>query len=267
MPVIKLNKKTLTISALVLVVIFLAFYLTRKNQRSENVDNSIVGNVSEKVSQTAATSIVLLKDSFKVEVNPEKKANFATRLSANYEEVGKLDSAAVFSGIAAEDVPNEENLFEAGKQFFNAFSVEPDAQTASGYAEKSEYYLSTLLEKEPGHTEGRVLLGVLFLTTNRTSNGVELLREVVKDNPNHQEANFNLGVNALQAGAFEPAAKYFELIVKQDSSNVQSTFYLALCYQQMGRKSEAVRLLNKVKELDNSPEVQANVDAYLNDIE
>jgi len=127
--------------------------------------------------------------------------------------------------------------------------------------------LNLLLKLDSTHVEGNVLLGVLYLITERTSDGIAILQKVVELNPNHQEANFNLGIHALQAGAFQQASENFETIISQDPDNVQVTFYLALCYQQLDKKDEAVKLFNRVKELDSSAEVQANVDAYLNDIE
>ena len=262
------NNRWIAIGAFALMVIFFGSCgESSSSDKDEAVSNELLGSSTTEENSKVLEQIILLKDSLNIAESPEKRANFATRLADNYVVISKSDSAAYYLGIAAENFPNEENLFEAGKQYFNAYSVEIEEDEVARLAQKSESFLLSLMEYRPEHVEGRVLLGVLYLTTNRVEEGVQLLRKVLESNPGHQEANYNLGVHALQAGAFEPASSYFETIVQQDSANVQSTFYLALCYQQIGRKDEAVRLLNRVKELDSSPEVQANVDAYLNDIE
>ena len=93
-----------------------------------------------------------------------------------------------------------------------------------------------------------------------------LLHEVLIDNPDYAEALYNLGVYAMQSRDFSQAAENFERIIAKDSTQVRANFYLAICYQELGRKDESIILFNRVKELDSSPEVQANVDAYLDDI-
>lgn len=262
----------IAISALALVVLlFLVLKVNRTPVQDKIAETVVV--IPDSTSNEGVDPIISgkftinqLKDSLRLVEDQEKKANFAHHLSVYYKNTGKLDSAAYYEGVAADGFPNEENFLKAGEEYFNAFSLATDAEQADEYRLKSEDYLVKAIAMAPKDPKPKTLLGVLKLASNQGVAGSMLLHEVLIDNPDYAEALYNLGVYAMQSRDFSQAAENFERIIAKDSTQVRANFYLAICYQELGRKDESIKLFNRVKELDSSPEVQANVDAYLDDI-
>ena len=224
------------------------------------------GFSTENAAKWAELSINQLKDSVDLVENHEKKANFAHYLSNRYSGDDQIDSAAYFQGLAAESFPNEENLLDAGTEYFKAFGIAEDETTAIYLSRRSSEYLKKVLVLSPSHEGAKTMLAILAIASDDPQTGVTLLREVLAINPGNADALYNLGVAALQAGDFTTASQQFEKIVVLDSTQTRAYFYLALSYKELGRKEEARAMFEKVKELDSSPEVQADVDAYLDEI-
>ena len=268
------SRKSIYIAIGVLALMVLLFLLINISPSTDEVETTeqevITEDFAPEVEENPLVSgkftINQLKDSVSLIENQEKRANFAHHLSAYYANAGRLDSAAYFEGIAADGFPNEENYLKAGEEYFNAFSLATDADKAEEYRLKSEDYLIKAIALAPDRPEAKTLLAVLKLASDQGVAGSMLLHEVLLTNPDYAEALYNLGVYAMQSRDFSQAATNFERILDSDTTQVRANFYLAICYQELGRTEESISLFNRVKELDSSPEVQANVDAYLDDI-
>jgi Flp pilus assembly protein TadD len=59
----------------------------------------------------------------------------------------------------------------------------------------------------------------------------------------------------------------FTKLIAVNPENSRAHFYLGLSYLELDQKQLAKEHLLKVKELEKDPEVLANVDSYLEDIE
>lgn len=224
------------------------------------------GGGQKNIATLAGLSPDQLKDSLRLLDNKEKKANFAHHLSAYYRSIEQFDSSAYYSGLAANSFPNEENLLKAGTEYFNAYGIAVDEDAARRLSKKSSEYLNGVLDVSPEDEDAKIMLALLSIATGNASAGARILQEVLAINPDNADALYNLGVVALQSGNYAASAQYFERIIQLDSVQVKAYFYLALCYKEMGRTNEAILLFEKVKELDSSPEVHADVDAYLDEI-
>ena len=265
----------LTIGAVVLMVLLYLVVLMMTEVEDppaiegSDIDSTEVAappNNHEIKTDLASLSPYQLKDSLGGVENQEKKANFAHHLSTYYRSIDQIDSSAYYEGLAANNFPNEENLLNAGAEYFNAFGVAEDEVTAKQLSNKSTEYLNRVLAISPDHEGAKTMLAILSIASGNTSDGARILREVLVTNPDNEDALYNLGVVALQSGDFNSAAQQFESIIKLDSTQVRAYFYLALCYKETDRTAESILLFEKVKELDSSPEVQADVDAYLDEI-
>jgi Flp pilus assembly protein TadD len=75
-----------------------------------------------------------------------------------------------------------------------------------------------------------------------------------------------MGILSIQSGQYERAIERFEELVKIDSMHLQGQLLLGVALLNHGDKSKAKEQFEKVKEMNEDPAVQAEVDSYLNDL-
>lgn len=213
--------------------------------------------------------ITSLTENYKKSEDNKKSAIFADSLAVVFKRNNKLDSAAQYFAIAAENMPSKEALIKAGDAYYEAFTyaVAPDkSQKLAGKAR--EYY-----ERVMDQGEGRDILDIkakvamTYIASSDPMKGISLLREILEKDPKHEEAIFNLGMLSIQSNQYEKAIERFEQLVSLYPENLQAQFYLGLSYFEAGRKTMAKKQFEKVKSLDNDPEVQAAADGYLEEIQ
>ncbi|MCF6353060.1 MAG: tetratricopeptide repeat protein [Cyclobacteriaceae bacterium] len=251
----------ITASIATLVLFFQTYWFVDKQKKETEVQASRANNKAI----PKAESIKLLKDSLFVSKSSENYSNFALRLSSSYERIGKYDSAASYKELIANRFSNEENWKNAGLMYYKAF------KNASGEAKEQQMAtkaIACLNKVNPSNSseEVKLALATLYLSYDEEVKAVRLLQEVLTNDGANEEALYGLGIHYFQNNNFKKASRYLSQLVKVDSSHINGMYFLALSNLKSNRLNEAKVLFLKLKLLDISAEVKANVDVHLSDI-
>lgn len=221
----------------------------------------------QNLTDTDLEAIENLKEKLTVSKNIEKSIIFADSLAELYLNVSKYDSAAKFIEIIARNIPNVENWQRAGDTYYEAFSFAMDANKRAEMASKAREYYEKVLEKSPQNLDVKNNLAMTYLSTSNPMQGIMMLREILKQDPENQKALFNMGALSMQSNQYDKAVGHYGKLVELYPENIQARFFLGVSYMETGQKDKAREQFIKVKELDKDPQMQANVDSYLEEIE
>lgn len=206
-----------------------------------------------------------LKDSLVISTIPKNYSNFALRLADFYNEESQYDSAARYYELAAQKVPIEENWVRAGLTYYKAFENASGGEFEKQYASKA---LNCLEKGTTSNSSPKVkrMLAELYLANEKPNEAIALLKQVIATDPTDTLTLYMMGIHAFQLSDYKDATHFLGRLVNVDSTHVNGLYFLAISEMKLGNKEEAKMLFEKVKQLDNSEEVQADADAYLNDI-
>ncbi len=251
----------ITASIAALILFFDTYWFVDKQQKTNN-KQVLIGN-NQPIPE--AEAIKMLKDSLFLSTNPKNYANFALRLSSSYVKTGQYDSAASYKELIAKRFPNEENWKNAGLMYYKAF------KNASGEQEEQQVALKAIacLEKVESDTlpeEVKLALANLYYSYNQANKATHLLQKVLAVDAANQEALYSLGIHFFQNNNFEKARAYLSQLVQVDSTHINGMYYLAVADIKTSNAKEAKMLFEKLKLLDITTEVEANVDDYLHEI-
>jgi outer membrane protein len=225
---------------------------------------SVHGNLTNVAS---AQKIEKLRSRLNGSVSKEIELAVLDSIGHIYMEDNQFDSAAASFVRMSEIVPEKENFAEAGEAYYQAFTFATDAEKSALMGERARFYFEKALEKDPSDLEIKSKIAMTYLSTENPMQGIQILKEVLKIDPENRSAIFNLGVLSVQSGQYDKAIDRFEKLVKLQPDHVQARFYLGVCYKETGKKDKAREQFLEVKRIEKDPEVQANVDQYLKDLE
>ncbi len=251
----------ITASIAALVLFFNAYLFVGKQKKGNNIYKNLI--INKAISE--AESIKLLKDSLFVSKSSENYSTFALRLSSFYERIGNYDSAASYKELIANRFSNEKNWGNAGLMYYKAFKNASGETKEQLMATKAIACLNNISPSNLSE-EVKLALATLYLSYNEEDKAVRLLQEVLINDGANEEALYDLGIHYFQNNNFEKASNYLSQLVKVDSSHINGMYFLALLNLKSNKPNEAKMLLKKIKLLDISAEVKANVDNYLNEI-
>lgn len=277
------TKIIISVGAILLVIgIFLLPKVVVDNKGSSAVQED------EGVEQTGATSanpplneihnapissedeqlLASLRENYKNNEDNKKSAIFADSLAVVFKRNNKLDSAAKYFAVAAEYAPSKEALVRAGDAYYEAFTyaVAPDKSQELGKKAR-DYYERVMEDDGQEMLDVKARVAMTYIASSEPMRGIGLLREILEKDPRHEGAIFNLGMLSIQSNQYEKAIERFEQLVSLYPENLQAQYYLGLSYFEAGRKTMAKKQFEKVKSLDNDPEVQAAADSYLEEIQ
>ncbi|EON75222.1 hypothetical protein ADIS_4393 [Lunatimonas lonarensis] len=211
----------------------------------------------------AQSLIDKLKGEMEIEEDKEKFAIFADSTGAIYAERGKLDSAAYFYGLAADNSPTLEKIEKAGSAFYEAFTYSMDEAKTAALAGKTRAYLNKVLESKPERLDLKTKVAMTYVSTSNPMQGITMLRDILEQDPTNESALFNMGILSMQSGQYKRAAERFEDLVRHHPGNVQGQFYLGVSYFESDQKNKAKKQLEALKELTDDDQILAAVANYL----
>jgi tetratricopeptide (TPR) repeat protein len=221
---------------------------------------------NQEIPRGDAEIISALKASIQKEENQEKTPIFADSLAELYLFYRKFDSAATYFERAAKLDPGEERWIKAGNAYYEAFTYAVDADIADYFGQKIREIFNPVIEEDPSRLDLKTKVGMTWVSSSNPMQGITMLREVLEENPENEEALYNLGILAFQTGQYQTAIERFVSLTRVNENNTQGHFYLGLCYKETGDFEMAKKQFKIVKEMDKSPEVQATVDSYLEEM-
>lgn len=234
-------------------------------EEEADLGNSFEPNAQHNASLTpeAQTLIEKLKGEMEIEEDKEKFAIFADSTGAIYAERGRLDSAAYFYGLAADNAPTIEKLEKAGNAYYEAFTYSMDESKTSALAGKTRSYLNKVLESKPERLDLKTKVAMTYVSSASPMQGITMLREILEQDPTNESALFNMGILSMQSGQYKRAAERFEDLVKYHPGNVQGQFYLGVSYFESDQKNKAKKQLESIRELTDDEQILAAVSNYL----
>ena len=178
----------------------------------------------------------------------------------------RYDSAAKFIEIVATNAPSIENWRRAGDAYYSGFSFAMDAQKKERMGQKAREYYEKVLAESGDDLEVKNNLAMTYVSTTNPMKGIMMLREIITQDPDNETALMSLGALSMQSGQYDKAVERYKALVESNPNHVQARFYLGLCYVQTGQKEKAREQFLKLKDLDDDPQLQAEVDRYLEEI-
>jgi outer membrane protein len=262
----------LIVSAIVIGLIFLLPKAVVENESqmaavdSTKRESAIPAKGHSNVPDSLANSIKTLRAQYLSSSTKEKNAIFADSLRSLYSQSGQFDSAAWFADKAATFFNTIESYLKAGDSYFEAhtFALKPEKQKAM--AEKTQYWLGKVIERNPKSFESRTKIGITYLSTSSPMKGIQMMREVLAEDPKNEFTLFNMGMFSIQSGQNDKAIERLNELLAVNPKHSQGNVLLGVAYLNLGNKDKARQQFEKVKKLDNDPAVQATVDSYLKDL-
>jgi tetratricopeptide (TPR) repeat protein len=259
----------IVVSALLVWLIFKLPKVVVDNESAQLGDSTSVEPSPKShttISPDLKNQISQLRAKFLVVTEKEKNAIFADSLASLYANAGKFDSAAWFSEEAASFFNTPESWIKAGNQYYQAYSFALDENKQRDMADMAQEFYNRVLTDDPDNLDVKTKLAMIYVNSPSPMKGISMLREVLAKDPQNKEAILNMGILSIQSGQYERAIERFEELVKIDSMHLQGQLLLGVALLNHGDKSKAKEQFEKVKEMNEDPAVQAEVDSYLNDL-
>jgi Flp pilus assembly protein TadD len=181
--------------------------------------------------------------------------------------MNQWDSAAYYLGRQAERFETPDNLEKAGEAYFQAQGFAISQNEIEMLGQQARMFFDKVLVQNPQDLEVKTKIGLTYIASSNPMQGIIVLREVLEVDPNNEMALYNMGILSMQSSQWERAVERFTKLIAVNPENSRAHFYLGLSYLELDQKQLAKEHLLKVKELEKDPEVLANVDSYLEDIE
>jgi len=217
------------------------------------------------VPDSEAELIALFKEEFKKAENPEKSANFADSLAITFADLNFHDSAAYYAVQALQLDSTAARLINAADNHFEAFNYAVELEEKEYWGQLSRKYYQSALDNDAQLYDEKAKMALTYLPT-QPMQGVILLREVVEAAPSNRLALYNLGLLSLQSNQFDKAVQRFESLVEAYPDDLEGQFYLGVAYFESGQTADAKSQFQKLQDLDISPEMRSNLEAYMEEL-
>jgi tetratricopeptide (TPR) repeat protein len=143
----------------------------------------------------------------------------------------------------------------SNSQTSNTYSLQRARELAAlGELSEAIAIYEQLSEAEPGRTDVRSDLGMLYQKAGKTDQAIQQFQKVLERDPANLDIHNNLGIAYMQNGIYVKAENEFLTILRIKPDYVQAEVNLGLTYARTGRKDEAIQMLEKalVREPDNA---------------
>jgi len=143
----------------------------------------------------------------------------------------------------------------SNSQTSNTYSLQRARELAAlGELSEAIAIYEQLSEAEPGRTDVRSDLGMLYQKAGKTDQAIQQFQKVLERDPANLDIHNNLGIAYMQNGIYVKAENEFLTILRIKPDYVQAEVNLGLTYARTGRKDEAIQMLEKalVMEPDNA---------------
>lgn len=176
---------------------------------------------------------------------------------------GRFDSVLVYRERAIRLQDDEATQFAAGEAAYFAYSVAQSPKRQGALAAAAQQHYKAVLAKNPKRLDAKTHLALTYVSGPAPMQGISLLREVIAADPQNQEALYQLGILSMQSSQYDKAVGRFLQILSKHPDDTKARFYLGLAYKELGRLEEARQELERVRDTDPDPAVQATVRDYL----
>ena len=269
----------LVTAAIVLVVFLFSLPKIIIDNDAEEAESLVEGSTQSEVQQDSsfnshsmaadtsiAASVGRLKSGYELAENKKKKSIFADSLAKAFAGLRDFDNAIMFGKEALKTDPSSEREEVLAEIYYEAmtFSLEPENGRELGRL--SRELMEGLLKEQPERYDLMNKVAMTYVVSETPMRGIMMLREVLQKDPENIDAIFNLGVLSIQSGQYDKGVERFQRLIEIDPSNVRAWYYLGFCLKETGDAVNARSALEKAKELDADPEVEASINALLQEL-
>ncbi len=262
---IKNNTKIITALVAVALVLFL-YLLPRtvvkkdkdKNQVvAEKATDEIENNSSQHLNLDEKTlkEIESLNLSLKKADSKEKIVTFAGSLMRIYQNAKAFDSVAKYADVVVKAEPSVLNKRRAAEAWMTAFEVTPPSKKALPVADRAIELFNELEKSGNADLDLQAMKAYVIMNSNPIKGlppieGMEMLKNLVKENPNHYLSNKYLGEFYLKRASINPefmnkAISYLEKAFEIKSDDIKLCALLLDAYIAQNDKNKAEVTLNK----------------------
>jgi tetratricopeptide (TPR) repeat protein len=197
--------------------------------------------------------------------NSEKKVIFADSLAQQYRKIHWYDSATKYIEVILAERKDPETFLKAGDFYFEAYSFS-DSPERGKWNENARTYYNKAIDLDNKNYDARCKLAMTYVGGENPMQGIGILKAVLKDDPKNETAIYQLGVLSLQSSQYEKALDRFKELVKVNPSNANAHYYMGVAYDNLGKNEEAIKALEKAKELETDKAFRAAVEDYLEEL-
>lgn len=202
--------------------------------------------------------------------NTEERQSLLQEVVTGFRESGRLDVAAVYAGMLADEDPSSSNQVVAGALFRNATrlpAVQADSSVFNRFSDQAISYLDAAVAQAPADEGAKIELGLAMIGSQKPGNsmqGIFKIKEVAEANPQNTEALFHLGGFSMETAQYDKAEQRFRQILDVNPDDVRAKYYLGMTMEALGRSAEFTQLMSEVAEQQQEPELAAAAQAALN---
>ena len=256
-----MNKTQLILLGGAVILVIVLFQLPRVVVENDKIGMEESASHSFEIPEDTRLIINDFRRNWEVEVDIQKKLNFADSLASLYLDYQVLDSAVWFVDYI-KSTGLEGREFRVADLYFWAFQRSPEPNQAKEYGAKAEAEFRKLLESYPENSSLKNRLAMTLVATDNPMQGILMLREILEENPGDLETLKNLGILSIQSGQFDKAEERFRELIAIDSSDLENLFYLGMSLSEQG-KPEGKQIMEGLAKSTVNPAIQALAIEYL----
>ncbi|MGF7215804.1 tetratricopeptide (TPR) repeat protein [Spirosoma lacussanchae] len=216
---------------------------------------------NEPLSAAVQQRVVALQQQY-ASADAAKRLTIGKQLIDVFRQANRFDSAAHYAGRLAIEQPTEQNLLQAGDQYFEAYTFAVDQQKTAALGQKTRDFYQKVLAKNPNLLEAKANMAMTYVNTETPMQGIMLLRQVLQQDPTNELALFNLGLLSMRSNQYERAIERFRQILIVNPASRKAQFYLGISLAEAGQKEEARKVLAQVKQQEKDPQILAAIREY-----
>lgn len=268
------NKKQIAvISGSLILIVLLLFANTKLPEKAdvpavsdhaghdEATMLTVVENAKGKLNADQKQKVNLLEEALKS--SSDKKTAFEKMIS-HWDSLRQPAVAAYFMEQAAIASPTERNWMEAGNRYYAATRFAQPEQRPLLFSKAIECFENTV-RINPANVDAKINLGACYVEGSaEPMKGIGILKEVEKTDSNNVNLQLNFAFFSEKSGQWDKAIARFEKVLKIQPDFIEAHLHLADAYQQKGDKKNAIRSLEKYRDLVDDITIKTEVQDYIN---
>lgn len=200
--------------------------------------------------------------------NQAGKLQLLHKLDSISQSAGKAKLSAYYTYRASKLQSSQDRYLKAGNRFKKALRGTNDSTQRQQFRSLAVQSFRDAIQEDSTASSPRIALANLYLQSrSEVMKGITILLEVVDEYPKHPRANLILGRYGIISGQYDKAIKRLQNVLGADTLYAQAHFHLGEAYFASGNKEEALKHLQKSKELMNNPALRDTINRYIRNIQ
>lgn len=228
---------------------------------SASTMSTLVEAAKSKLNKDQKQAIDKLEEALKS--SADKKTAFENMIGM-WDSLRQPLVASYYMEQAAKASPNAKNWMEAANRYYGSTRFAPETDRPMLFGKAIECY-EKVLQLEPNNTEAKINLASCYVEgTADPMKGIAMLKEVEKTDSNNVNLQLNFAFFSEKSGQWDKAIARFEKVLQIQPDFIEAYLHLADAYEQKGDKANAIKSLEKYKNLVDDVTIKTEVQDYIN---